>query len=243
VKHMRLFLCFTVSLMLIYSCRGKKDPAQIEQERQAAAKAANKQAVDSIKAQLRDGDLIARAGISWESDQIRDFQVKDKSFTHMGMVKKMNGQWMVCHITGRDSVYYKNDLAHYELLDSFISPLRCSGLGWYRLNMNAQETNNALAYMDGCVQRNLHFDIYFNMANDSAMTCTEMIAKAAKSATGGRISAGFTPVTERRHVNLIKRVYRRFRVKDSDVIGRPIIAVDDITTNKDCREIRRYFYQ
>jgi hypothetical protein len=230
-----------ISVLLLAACTQKKDAATLEQERTAMTNAENLKKIDSLRSLRKNGDMVTRSGIGWDSDQIRDFQVKDKSYTHAGLAKNTPTGWTICHVTGRDS-NNQEETVIYENIDSFLAPKRCTAFGHYRFTTDSAEAAKIIAFTDDCYQRKIKFDYRFDMKSDSMMTCSEMVAKAVTAATAGRIAFGFTPITERRHIQLIKRAFRRFRPTDKELIGRPIITIDDLTTQKDCKALRQFVY-
>jgi hypothetical protein len=232
-----LFLCPVV----LASCKQKKSPQAAAQDEQAALLAESNQKIDSLTALLHEGDMVARSGTTWDSKQIKDFQTKVKTFTHVGIAKKVNGEWVVYHLTGRDSTYL-DDHMMYEPVAKFLRPELCDTIGLFRFTTDSAETRAVIAFAEKCYQDKIKFDYFFDMKNDTAMTCSEMVSKAVARATNNRITFGFTPITEIRHVRLIKQYYRRYKPQDSDIIGRPIIGVDDVTVHKDCKKIAQFAY-
>ncbi len=237
---------FHISLLAVIlfaagSCKGKKeDPVEAAKKQQEEYYRQNLLKVDSLKALVREGDIVTRTSNAWDSEQIKDFQQKDKTFTHAGIAVLHDGKIKICHVMGKDSVY-KSDLTFYEQIDSFLNPRIYTAFGIFRFNLDSAQTRSMLAFADNCVQKKIPFDYLFETKTDDALTCTELVAKAVTSATKGTVKFTNTPITERRHVNLVKQYYRRYKPQDSDIIGRPIIAVDDITTNPAIKEIKRFF--
>lgn len=236
---------FRITLLLLLataiSCKGKKeDPAETAKKQKEENYRQNLKKVDSLKAVVREGDIITRASNAWDSEQIKDFQQKDKTFTHAGIAVLKDGKISICHVMAKDSVY-KSDLTFYENIDSFLNPRIYIAFGVFRFSLDSIQNRTMLAYADACVQKKIPFDYMFQTKTDDALTCSELVANAITRATKGNIQFTNTPITERRHVNLIKQYYRRYKLQDSDIIGRPIIGVDDITTNPACKEIKRFF--
>lgn len=240
--NLRIFIAFT-SLLAIIACNSKKeDPGVVQKRQQEEHYRENLKKLDSLKAMIRNGDLVTRSSDSWDSEQIKEFQQKDKTYTHAGIVKLTGKGAVICHIMAKDSVY-KTDYTIYENIDSFLNPRIYTGFGLFRFNLDSSQTTQVVNYMDECYNKKVKFDYLFNNQDDTAMYCTEMISKGISKATGGKITFTVTPITQRRHINQIKRYYRKYRVTDKDLIGRPIYAIDDITTNSACKNIRRFVMQ
>jgi hypothetical protein len=226
---------------LLFSCKGKKeDPIVAKKRKTEENYRENIKKIDSLRPMIQEGDMITRTSNSWDSEHIKDFQLKDKTYTHAGIAVMRNGAMVICHVTATDSMY-KTDFTLYESIDSFLNPRVYTAFGLFRFELDNIQIKKEIAYMDNCYRRKVKFDYFFENRTDSSMYCSEMISKAIGSATGGAITFTTTPITERRHVSLVKQYYRKYKPKDSDIIGRPIIAIDDLTTNKTCKNIRRFF--
>jgi hypothetical protein len=245
MKYMKFALLpvLIVGAALISSCNTKKAPSVIAAEQQAESTLQNNRKADSLASLLREGDIVARSGTTWDSQQIKDFQLLNKTFTHIGVATRQNGAWVVYHVTGRDSTY-KDDHMLFEPLANFLNPALCDTIGLFRFKLLDSAANAGLvAFAKGCYDRRVVFDYFFDIKTDSSMTCSELVAKAVTKVSNGAIVFKTTPITELRHVRLIKQYYRRYKPKDSDIIGRPIITVDALTMHEGCQKIAQYNYE
>lgn len=237
--YSRLIMIIACIVMLA-SCKTKKDDPAAEQKKLAEQLyRENLKKLDSLKALVRNGDLVTRCSNTWDSEQIKAFQVKDKSYTHAGIAKIENGRIFIYHIMTEDSIY-KTDYTLLENIDSFLNPKVYTAFGVFRFDIDSSQTAQVVNYMDDCYQRKIRFDRIFDNRNDSVMYCSEMIVKAVTKATKGTVQFTTTPITDRSQINQIKRYFRKYHVTEKDIANRPIFAIDDLTTNPACKTIRRF---
>jgi Permuted papain-like amidase enzyme, YaeF/YiiX, C92 family len=238
--YTRCFIAIVIT-SLFFSCNQKKeDPKLVQKRKMEENYRENLKKIDSLNPLIQEGDMITRTSNSWDSEHIKDFQLKDKTYTHAGIATMKDGRMVIYHVMAKDSMY-KTDFTLYETIDSFLNPHVYTAFGLFRFELDSSQIKTTVAYMTECYRKKVKFDYLFENRTDSSMYCSEMISKAINKATGGAISFTSTPITERRHVSLIKQYYRKYKPKDSDIVGRPIIAIDDLTTNKACKNIRKFY--
>jgi len=68
-------------------------------------KVANNKVVfpEEIRTNLQPGDVILRSGKGFISNVFRQFSVKDKRYSHAGIIDSENGKFYVYHILGGTS--------------------------------------------------------------------------------------------------------------------------------------------
>lgn len=229
-----------VFVAFLFSCKTKKsDPAAEQKQLAEQLYRENLKKLDSLKSIVKEGDLVTRSSNAWDSEQIKAFQEKDKSYTHAGIAKMVNGRLFIYHIMTEDSIY-KTDYTLLESVDSFLNPKIYTAFGVFRFDLDSSQTTQVVNYMDDCYKRKIRFDRVFDNRNDSVMYCSEMIAKAVGKASNGAIKFTTTPITDRSQINQIKRYFRRYHVTEKDIANRPIYAIDDLTTNPACKTVRRF---
>lgn len=227
-------------MVLLLSCGAKNEDPQAGQKQIAEEiYRENLKKLDSLKTLVHDGDLITRCSNSWDSDQIKKFQQKDKSYTHAGIARIENGRIFIYHIMTEDSIY-KTNYTLLENIDSFLNPRVYTAFGVFRFDMDSSQTAQVVNYMNDCYKKKVRFDMLFNNNDDSVMYCSEMIAKAVTGATRGSIKFTTTPITDRSQINQIKRYFRKYHATEKDIVNKPIYAIDDLTTNPACKTIRRF---
>lgn len=237
--YSRLIMIIACVAMLA-SCKTKKeDPAAEQKQIAEQVYRENLKKLDSLKALVHDGDLVTRCSNAWDSEQIRVLQQKDKSYTHAGIAKIENGRISIYHIMTEDSIY-KTDYTLLENIDSFLNPKVYTAFGVFRFDLDSTQKTEVMNYIDDCYKRKVRFDKVFDNRNDSVLYCTEMIAKGITKATNGTIKFTTTSVTDRAHINQIKRYFRKYHLTEKDIINRPVYLIDDLTTNPACKTIRRF---
>lgn len=128
---------------------------------------------------LRSGDLVCRMGDGFFSDVFRRYSGGDERFSHIGVVHREDSLLFVVHaeaseLTGVGSVRmdplsdfldHASDYAFYSVKEDSI-----------RLRIDSFASDYAL--------RNTPFDISFDLASDSALYCTELVATCINRAAG-----------------------------------------------------------
>lgn len=137
-------------------------------------------------AAARDGDLIFSAGHSFKSDLVRIAASRYRSdFSHVGFLRHRNGAWSVVHMSIDDGCLLE------EPLGAFLRRNRvCSvGIGRLRRAPAPERINRTL---DSLLQSGKAFDYDFDLQNDDAYYCTELIIKAL-SDSGASLRARVSP--------------------------------------------------
>lgn len=130
---------------------------------------------------LRDGDLILRHGTGFWSELIREKNLSDKRFSHVGVLTEEAGTFFVIHA---DCDAAGNGCVKKERLNDFLKNARRIGL--FRLKAgNAVSCAGTAKEFVG-----LPFDRDFNLSNTDELYCTELAFRAV-----GRIFPDFSPET------------------------------------------------
>lgn len=132
--------------------------------------------LDSIYQALQPGDIIFRAGTDIESEVIRKFSRKDKTFSHCGLVVPGKDSLKVFHILGGEDNMEGSIL--YESIQEFIHYPHNSSIGIYNLKLQPNELVKAINYIDSLKKQKTTFDLSFNLFNKDKRYCTELIIDA-----------------------------------------------------------------
>lgn len=134
--------------------------------------------LDTIYSSLEVGDIVFRAGTDIESDIIRKFSRKDKTYSHCGIVVQDEDSLRVLHILGgQDNV--GGSILH-ESLNGFVNFPHNTDIGIYKLLLKPQEIEQTLHYIDSLKQHMITFDLSFNLYDKDKRYCTELIIDAIK---------------------------------------------------------------
>lgn len=129
--------------------------------------------------QLQNGDLVLRNGKGLFSTIFRNSSMQQPRFTHAGLLLKTSNQWFVYHFIDDDS----QSGLHIETLSHFTGDNVCNTYAFYRYTLNLRERQRLVNIMFASRKQSIPFDSDFNLATDSAMYCTEWIAKALNKTT------------------------------------------------------------
>lgn len=122
---------------------------------------------ENIKAQLQSGDIILRAGIGLWSDLIKSRNSVDKRYSHVGVVKVVNGNFFVIHSSAND--LNGKGFVKKVSLEEYVN--KSTGIAISRL-----KTLSAKDFLEN-VENNLNkpFDWQFNREEQEALYCTELV--------------------------------------------------------------------
>ena len=123
--------------------------------------------------------MVLRNGRGLISSVFRQSSLQQKKFTHAGFIRKIKNQWVVYHFID-DKI--KSGM-RIEPLQHFIDANSCSSYAFCRYQLSNQEKQRLDNIIAQSPKRQLSFDADFNLQSDSAMYCTEWIAKSLDSAT------------------------------------------------------------
>ena len=156
---------------------------------------------------IKDGDIICRLGDRVWSQHFRDVSITDRRFSHMGIVRVVDGQITVVHAEGDTG--HGVDFVNEIPLEEFIEFARAIGV--YRIkNVDGSQISNlAVEYLG------VPFDWRFDMSDGSKLYCTELLYVILRR---------LAPEIE------LKTVYINF-------LGRKIIPLEAISNSKYFYEI------
>jgi hypothetical protein len=188
--------------------------------------------IKESKAKLKDGDLIMRSDDGIESESLRSFSTKDKSFSHCGIVFIENDTPVVYHNMAGDENPTENLLR--QTFDYFVDSKHKTGFGVFQYSLTPEETEKLHNLSKEYLAKGLKFDKTFDLKTDDKMYCAEMIYKFLRQATNGRM-------------NLPTTTIKNFRVRDPKYKGLVLkefvyVALDNLYLNPFCKELTRVAY-
>ena len=111
-----------------------------------------------------DGDLIVRLTDDLVSEQVKLINEKDKSYSHAGIIYKINDTLKVYNISP-DSA--DKDEIKLQPLDSFINPEKNLSCALYRYVLSGIEIHSLKNTLDSFRSKNVTFDWQYNLATDN----------------------------------------------------------------------------
>ena len=229
---MRLF--FSIFIILFLAACGEN--GNIPETMPISASQRTALQIDSLKKIAKDGDLIVRLTDDLVSEQVKLINEKDKSYSHAGIIFKINDTLKVYNISP-DSA--DKDEIKLEPLDSFINPQKNISCALYRYSLSAKEIQSLKNTLDSFKVKNVTFDWQYNLATDDKMYCAELIYKSLAIATKNRITINQTyiPVNMRR---LVYHFFKKEKVPDKVIDDRKIITIDNLYLRPDCQRLMAF---
>jgi hypothetical protein len=221
-------------LLFIFSCQNTNNNGEHSTLNKKEQKQKDLWAqIHKQKLQVKNGDLITRAGVDAISASLRNFNKKDKSYSHSGIALIEDGEIFVYHtLAGAEN---PSDKMIREPFDSFCNPHNKLGIGIFRYSLNDAEIKQLDSSFKKYYQQELKFDKVFDLKDDSAMYCAEIIYKCLKRITNNRI---ILPTTKAQNVRIKNPAFKNKLFKEIEYV-----AVDNLYLNPFCREIARISYE
>jgi hypothetical protein len=192
-----LLICLT---LLLHSC-SQKSNGRVHKPNYIPA-----DSLSALLSGLQEGDIVLRAGNDVTSNMLRQLNLKDKRFSHCGIVFSESGAWWVYHSIGSESApdqaIKKEPLMHYW------NPEDNLAIGYAHLHISRQERTKLLHTADSLYRLQIPFDMQFDLKSDDRMYCTEMVAKS------------------------IQWSIPEAHLQPTDTLGRQYWAVDNIIRNR-----------
>lgn len=181
---------------------------------------------------VQDGDIIVRTADNRESNFLRNFSDKDKTFSHAGVAFKNGDSLFVYNAVGAGLNPSKELMKEPYVDFCYTKDKSRKGCGIFRypsLTIAEKEAfkNQIFTYY----AQKIKFDTAFNLKDDEYMYCSEMIAKAFKKATKNRINI---PITT--------KLQQEINMMDDRKIATPSFeyyAMDNIYFNQWTTEVKR----
>lgn len=140
---------------------------------------------------LRQGDIVLRTGKGIISGLLQKMSLRDRSFSHAGILLDSCGQWFVLHMLGGEGSA-PQDL-RLEPLGSFCGPENSDSAAVFRLTDSERIRRDIVTECWKLMLQSPRFDERFDLATDDELYCTEMVYKVLLKASRGEISL---PLTE-----------------------------------------------
>ena len=193
--------------------------------------------IDSAKNLLHDGDLVLRLNQDPISRFIKQFNSRDKKYSHAGLVFFENGQPYIYHmINGEDN---PGDKLKRETFARFCNPNKNSAFGIYRYKISVEEIKKMKSLVHKWYDEGISFDLDFNMATDQEMYCSEMISKALALSTQNRILTGTTRLSNTHALFLAGYTKRKIDL----FIDKELVAIDDLYKPEYSFQVKEFKYK
>lgn len=222
-------------MLLAICCTGFSRCTTSTGSKQVTPEEKIQQAVDSLKDNAQEGDLITRLNDDILSEMIRQLADSDKSYSHSGVIVLRGDQKMVCHIYPHQ---YPTDTVQYEPLDSFINPKKNLSAGLFRYDLTPSEKKAFIGQLENYHDRKVHFDKRYLLETDSILYCTEMIAKSLRVATNNRFTFKTTHIQEK-FIPIATKYFEDLHLTSDEVRQTAFIPLEGLYNMPYCKPIIR----
>ena len=149
---------------------------------------------------LKSGDIICRLGNGFFSNRFKKYSVKEKIYSHVGILENSNDSLFVYHAEASELTGVGN--VKREHLGSFLKDIDL--YAFYRIDCHDSIKKSIVTNAKNYYDKNTKFDLDFNSIDDSEVYCTELLAHSINRAFNDSI---ITP-------NIIKRGKRFYGIDD-----------------------------
>lgn len=129
---------------------------------------------------LQNGDIIFRRGYGVDSTVSMNFSQGEKRYSHAGIVYKTDKGVSIIHAE-EDKIHGYNGV-YQESITDFLDGISIWAI--YRFDQISKENQEKIVqYALELSQKNIEFDIDFNLKDDDKMYCSEFIYKVVNRST------------------------------------------------------------
>lgn len=183
---------------------------------------------------LEEGDLVLRLNTDPASQFIKNFNRRDKRYSHAGIVAYEKGYPYVYHIV--NGAENPGERLRKDSLARFADPRKNTALGIYRYDLDKTEIMRLRKWLHQWYAKGIQFDSAFNYATDRRMYCTEMISKLLDRASAGRITIAFTRPTATEAA--LFSTYMQLPLSYTSRLQ--LVAPDNLFLHPACRLVKAY---
>jgi len=186
---------------------------------------------------LKEGDLILRLNRDPLSRFIKNFNRRDKKYSHAGLLFFQGEEPFVYHIVnGSDST---REFIVKDSFADFCSPKENLSFGVFRFAITSNEIKELKKVIKGWQAKKIRFDHQFNPDTDQKMYCSEMISKALRLATCKRINTGSTLLTDKEALFLSTHLH----LSNNTFMKKGLVAIDNLYQPSFSRPVKECQYR
>lgn len=178
----------------------------------------NHKSIDSAIILLKDGDLVMRQGIDISSFLLAQMNLKNKTFSHCGVVIVEHGYPFVYHCLGGED--NPNEEMRRDSVSYFLSPVSNFAFGITRFDFTPRQVDSLKKRVVALYKEKVKFDMQFDLKTDDRLYCAEFVCKTFNKITGDSCF-----------------------VRPSRVFGYSYVAIDNLFINPHARMIWQVKYK
>lgn len=173
--------------------------------------------VVNVLKQIRSGDLIVRRGNDFTSETLRQINLRNKDYSHCGLITIENDTPWVYHALGGE--FNPNQKILRESIWQFCHPNGNKGFGLYRFDQPEALLQPAIEQAIRAFQAGITFDMNFDLSTDQQQYCAEFVWKC---------------------FNKVNALNNQFNL--SHLGGKQFIGVDDLFLHPRCKAVTSATY-
>lgn len=164
----------------LLGCEYAKKPQQKTASAPARFSNENRQLQDSAIRLLRSGDLVFRLGNDITSAMLSQLNLREKKYSHCGIVIVENGNTYIYHSIGGE--LNPDQKIKRELPAQWFSPVNNLAIAIARPHLDSSQIKKLADKVHSFYKEEKKFDMEFDLATDDRLYCAEMIYKSVISA-------------------------------------------------------------
>lgn len=125
---------------------------------------------------VKTGDIITRLGSDFTSTMLAKINLRNKSYSHIGIVSIEQDTVFVYHALGGE--FNPSQKLRREMLWSFAHPSDNKKIGIFRFKLSSKEIGDLQKLAQLQHKKGIPFDMNFDLATDDKLYCAEFVAKA-----------------------------------------------------------------
>ena len=204
-----LLFCFSFGL---HSCNSPGEtlpPITTDTTTAAQNRSWNQKAIDTALSLLKNGNIVLRSGLGPDSYILKNINLKDKTYSHCGIVLFENGYPFVYHSIGGEN--NPDERLRRDSAQLFLTARYCAGIAIVQYNLDSENLRDLSVVVHSYYSRRPLFDLQFDLATDDKLYCAEFVYKALNT-------------------TMKDTAY----IKPSWGFGRRFVGVDDLFINNHC---------
>lgn len=141
--------------------------------------------IDTIKKNIRPGDLILRTGNDFTSESLRSLCQRDQTYSHCGIASIEHDSIFVYHALGGE--WNPDQRIRRDAIEIFAEPYSNRGIGIYTFGLKAPEIDTLMETVIRLQHLGVMFDMKFDLTSNDHMYCAEFVYKSYLIGTRGKL--------------------------------------------------------
>jgi hypothetical protein len=180
--HFKMRWLYCCLIFCVASCtQQKKTTIEKTNQLNIEKESANILKILAAKKIISNADLIVRTGNDYTSKNLKAFQKRDQTFSHIGIASIENDTLFVYHIVGGE--FNPNQKLLRDVFENFVNPNENNEFGIFRSNISVEQKENTLAIAKKLYAAELIFDLKFDLKTTNKMYCSEFISYCFENGT------------------------------------------------------------